>query len=66
MGGQIIPWPSFHRSYITAGGAETFLDQIITLKQRMVNDMGEEAVVYEELKDGPASTGAECEVGYEL
>ena len=47
-----VSFKDFPRSYITAGGAETFLDQIITLKQRMVNDMGEEAVVYEELKDG--------------
>ena len=47
-----ISFRGFPRSYITAGGAETLLDQIHTLKQRMVNDMGDEAVVYEELKDG--------------
>ena len=43
---------NFPRCYITAGGAGTFLDQMITLKQSLVNDMGGEAVVYEELKDG--------------
>lgn len=47
-----VSFKGFPRTYITAGEAETFLDQIRTLKQRMVNDMGEELVVYEEKKDG--------------
>ena len=43
----------FPRTLIVAGGAERFLDQIITLRDRMMKDMGEPGqVMYHEGADG--------------
>lgn len=41
----------FPRTFIQAGGAERFLDQIRTLKGKMVADMGEDQVTYYEATD---------------
>ncbi|KAG6329918.1 hypothetical protein ID866_9172 [Astraeus odoratus] len=42
----------FPRTFIVAGGAERFLDQIRTLRDRMLEDMGEDQVTYYEGIDG--------------
>ncbi|KIM51707.1 hypothetical protein SCLCIDRAFT_1224276 [Scleroderma citrinum Foug A] len=42
----------FPRTIILAGGAERFLDQICTLRDRMMRDMGEGQVTYYEETDG--------------
>lgn len=42
---------SFPRTFITAGGAERLLDQIRTLKDKMVADMGADKVTYYEATD---------------
>ncbi|KAI6096885.1 Alpha/Beta hydrolase protein [Pisolithus thermaeus] len=42
---------SFPRTFISAGGAERFLDQIRTLKEKMVTDMGADKVTYYEATD---------------
>lgn len=41
----------FPRTFIQAGGAERFLDQIRTLRDKMVADMGENKVTYYEAAD---------------
>ena len=47
-----IDFMGFPKTFIVAGGAEVLLDQILTLKERMVKDLGEENVKYYEAKDG--------------
>lgn len=42
----------FPRTFIVSGGAERFLDQIRTLRDRMMRDMGEGQVTYYEERDG--------------
>lgn len=42
----------YPRTFIMAGGAELLLDQIRTLKEKMVKDMGEGNVEYYEAPDG--------------
>ena len=46
-----ISFKGFPKTFIVAGGAEVLLDQIITLKERMLKDLGEENVKYSEAKD---------------
>ncbi|CAE6424373.1 unnamed protein product [Rhizoctonia solani] len=41
----------FPRTYIVSGEAEIFMDSLRMLSQRMVSDMGEELVVYDEVLD---------------
>ncbi|KEP55667.1 alpha/beta hydrolase fold protein [Rhizoctonia solani 123E] len=41
----------FPRTYIVGGDAEIFMDSLRLLYQRMVSDMGKEAVVYDEVVD---------------
>ncbi|CAE6458656.1 unnamed protein product, partial [Rhizoctonia solani] len=41
----------FPRTYIVGGDAEIFMDSLRILHQRMVSDMGEELVVYDEVLD---------------
>ncbi|TDL22602.1 alpha/beta-hydrolase [Rickenella mellea] len=45
-------YEAFPPSFIVAGGAEIFYDQIVTLRKRMQADMGSEKVRYYEAKDG--------------
>jgi acetyl esterase/lipase len=47
-----ISFKGFPKTFIMAGGAEILLDQIKTLKDRMVKDLGESNVTYFEAKDG--------------
>ncbi|KAK7053375.1 hypothetical protein VNI00_004001 [Paramarasmius palmivorus] len=47
-----ISFKGFPRTFIAAGGAEVLYDQIVTLKDRMVQDLGEEEVTFYEAKDG--------------
>ncbi|KAG6841871.1 hypothetical protein C0991_005601 [Blastosporella zonata] len=47
----VIDFKGFPRTFIVAGGAEILYDQIITLRDRMVKDLGDQ-VTYYEAKDG--------------
>jgi acetyl esterase/lipase len=47
-----IDFKGFPKTFIVAGGAEVLLDQIRTLTERMLKDLGEENVKYYEAKDG--------------
>ena len=47
-----VSFMGFPRTFIVAGGAERFLDQICTLRDRMMRDMGEGQVTYYEEPDG--------------
>jgi len=53
---ETVSFKGFPRTFIHSGGAETLLDQIRTLRDRMVHDMGEGPgegqVVYYETVDG--------------
>lgn len=46
-----VSFDGFPRTFITAGDAEVLLDQIRTLQERMKVQLGEEKVVYFEVKD---------------
>jgi acetyl esterase/lipase len=46
-----VSFVGFPRTFIVSGGAETLLDQIRTLRDRMVKDLGS-AVIYYEGQDG--------------
>ncbi|OBZ68272.1 Esterase [Grifola frondosa] len=46
-----VSFVGFPRTFIVAGDAEIFLDQIRTLRDKMVGDMGEHAVAYFEAAD---------------
>ncbi|KAG6911110.1 hypothetical protein DXG01_003850 [Tephrocybe rancida] len=46
----VIDFKGFPRTFIVAGGAEVLYDQIITLRDRMVKDLGDQ-VTYFEAKD---------------
>jgi acetyl esterase/lipase len=48
-----VTFRSFPRTFISAGGAEQFLDQIKTLSKLMKRDMGNELVTYCEAPDAP-------------
>jgi acetyl esterase/lipase len=47
-----IDFKGFPRTFIVAGGAEVLLDQIRTLKDRMVKDLGKDHIEYYEARDG--------------
>ncbi|KAG5648519.1 hypothetical protein DXG03_003130 [Asterophora parasitica] len=47
-----VDFKGFPRTFIVAGGAEVLYDQIITLRDRMANDLGDNKVTYYEAKDG--------------
>lgn len=47
-----IDFHGFPRTFIAAGGAEVLFDQIVTLKDRMIKDLGDDKVYYHEAKDG--------------
>ena len=47
-----VSFTGFPRTFIVAGGAERFLDQICTLRDRMMRDMDEGQVTYYEETDG--------------
>ncbi|KAG6331910.1 hypothetical protein ID866_7180 [Astraeus odoratus] len=46
--GMQVKFEGFPRTFIVAGGAERFLDQIRTLRDRMAKDMGKDQVTYYE------------------
>ncbi|GLB37506.1 putative steryl acetyl hydrolase [Lyophyllum shimeji] len=46
-----IDFKGFPRTFIVAGGAEVLYDQIVTLKDRMAKDLGDQLTYYE-AKDG--------------
>jgi len=50
---RTISFKGFPRTFIDNGGFETFYDQICRLRDAMVEDLGEEAVAYNEV-DGAA------------
>jgi acetyl esterase/lipase len=47
-----IGFKGFPKAFITAGGAKQLRDQIRTLKEEMLKDLGEENLKYREEKDG--------------
>ena len=47
-----VSFTGFPRTFIVSGGAERYLDQICTLRDRMMRDMGEGQVTYYEETDG--------------
>lgn len=48
--GLVIDFKGFPRTFLVAGGAEVLYDQIITLRDRMVKDLGDQ-LTYHEMKD---------------